>query len=76
MKFTANWESKRTPTTIKFPDGTERTVNYFRDGIIIFTDNFSCGYERKGNFEAEINVPESNDELKKIVTDYWSKAVK
>lgn len=74
MKFTAKWEGKRTPVTVKFPDGTERQVNYMRDGIILFTDNFSCGYERKSNFEAEINVPESFDELKQIANGYWEKA--
>lgn len=75
MKFTAKWEGKRTPTVVEFPDGTKRTVNYMRDGLILFKDNFSCGYERKGEFEAEINIPESHDEVKEIIFDngfMWS----
>lgn len=74
MKFTSKWEDKRTPVTVKFPDGTERRVSYMRDGLILFTDNFSCGYERKSDFEAEINLPESDDEVKDILKGYWDKA--
>lgn len=44
--FIFDWEGTRVPDTIKFPDGSEKPVNYMRDGMLFFKDRTSAVYER------------------------------
>ncbi len=72
--FTATWTERRTPATITFPSGEVKTVEYMRDGLILFTDGDSANYKRLGDFSAEITLNESWEQVQATLDAYKKKA--
>ena len=44
--FAFEWTGTRVPQIVTFPNGLEKTVQYMRDGLFLFTDSTSAVYER------------------------------
>lgn len=72
--FIATWTDRRTPQTITLPSSEVKTVQYMRDGLVLFVDGDSASYERLDNFSAIISLNESWEEVKEAVAEYWQRA--
>ncbi len=46
--------NRKTLQEVIFPDGSKRTVQYMRDGLILFTSGPGATYERVGDNEVVI----------------------
>ena len=51
--FAFEWEGTRVPKTVTFPNGSEKTVQYMRDGIFLFTDRTDAVYGRLADIYPE-----------------------
>ena len=46
IRFPYKWNGNRNPPTITLPGGKELTVQYMRDGFILFSDTTTATYVR------------------------------